>query len=213
MRFSHSCLEIWSHKACLASEKIKENRKFYIEKIWKVLQLEKCKKVFKWVNQVFIYRPRSSGHLASSKRSSGGFFTKKLGKIFRTSSNNFAWLCKVKSSLAPFSSYWGIRMTLRNFRMAMRNQFSLFPFWATTKILFVSFCTTVRIFRMFMRNWKTWFSNFLLPFLPFLPFESTSITFNSTPKPSPSASPLPHPHCVPFSIPFLFCHSMLQKSP
>ena len=25
MRFSHSCLEIWSHKACLASEKMKGN--------------------------------------------------------------------------------------------------------------------------------------------------------------------------------------------
>ena len=73
-------------------------------------------KVLKWVNEISIYRPRSSGHLASSKRSSGGFFIKKSGKYaishelqqFRTivrsgkSINTifvflkrFAWLCEI----------------------------------------------------------------------------------------------------------------------
>ena len=58
---------------------MKESRKLYREKIWKVLQLEKCKKSLKWVNQS-IYRSRSSGYLALFKRSFRGFFTKKSGK-------------------------------------------------------------------------------------------------------------------------------------
>ena len=95
---------------------MKESRKFYREKIWKVLQLENVSKVLKWVNQVSIYRPRSSAHLASSKRSSEGFFTKKSRKNtishelqqFRTIVRSgkfistifvflehFAWLCEI----------------------------------------------------------------------------------------------------------------------
>ena len=36
----------------------------------------KNQKILEWVNLVSIYRPRSSGHLASSQRSSRGFFIK-----------------------------------------------------------------------------------------------------------------------------------------
>ena len=43
--------------------------------------IRKCiKRFFKWVNHVSIYRPRSRGHLASSKRSLGCFFTKESGE-------------------------------------------------------------------------------------------------------------------------------------
>ena len=73
-------------------------------------------KILKWVNQVSIYRSRSSGHLESFKRSYKGFFTKKSGKnaishelqkfcrIVQSgkciSTNfafleHFAWLCKI----------------------------------------------------------------------------------------------------------------------
>ena len=79
-------------------------------------------KVLKWVNQVSIYRPRSSGHLASSKRSSGGFFIKKSGKdailhelqqfctiMWSWKSINtifvflerFAWLCEINFHFSP----------------------------------------------------------------------------------------------------------------
>ena len=77
-------------------------------------------------------------------------------------------------------------MIVWSFRMVMRNQFSLFPFWAATKILSVSIHTTVRIFRMFMRNENAWFFNFFLSFPPFLSLDSTSTTSRSTPNPGPN---------------------------
>ena len=68
-------------------------------------------------------------------------------------------------------------------------------------------------FRVTMRTGNIWFLSFLLSFFPFFPFESTSTTSKSTPNPSSSALILSHhPLYLPFSIPFLFCHSMLQKS-
>ena len=115
---------------------MKESRKFYKEKIWKILQLENVSKIPKWVNQVSIYRPRSSGHLASSKRSSGGFFIKKFGKDaishelqqFRMSSNNFARLCEMEIASAPFSPSWRI---MHDYAKLVFTS----PLWAAAKIL------------------------------------------------------------------------------
>ena len=61
--------------------------------------------------------------MASSKRSSGGFFTKKSGK------NAISHDCaKWKIDQHHFHLPGAFRMTVRNFSMVMRNQFSLFPF-------------------------------------------------------------------------------------
>ena len=86
--------------------------------------MENASKVLKWVNQVSIYRPRSSAHLASSKRSSEGFFTKKSRKNtishelqqFRTIVRSgkfistifvflehFAWLCEISFHFSHLS--------------------------------------------------------------------------------------------------------------
>ena len=73
-------------------------------------------------------------------------------------------------------------MTVRKFRMVMRNQFSLFPWCAATKAYSVSFRMTVWIFHMFMQNWKTGFYNSFLQFLPFLHFDFTSTTSKSQSK-------------------------------
>ena len=161
---------------------MKESRKFYKEKIWKVLQLEKCKKVFKWVNQVSIYRPRSSGDLALSKMSSRGFFTKKFGK--NTISHDCA---KWKMHRHEFCLPWA-------FRMFVRNQFSLFPFCAAAKTHSVSFRTIVRIFRMFMRNWKNDFPTSFCHFSHFF-------LLNPPPPPSIQLQSLVQVHCL-----FLIIH-------
>ena len=123
MRFSHSCLEIWSHKTCLASEKMKESRIFYRDRKSGSSTIRKCIFLPKWVNQVSIYRPKSSGYLASFKRSFRGFFTKKSGK--HAISHDCA---KWKIHQHHFHLPGAFRMTMQNFRMVMWNQFSLFPF-------------------------------------------------------------------------------------
>ena len=57
---------------------MKESREFSRErKSGKFYNYKMSKSLLKWENQVSISSPRSSGHLALSKRSSGGFFTKK----------------------------------------------------------------------------------------------------------------------------------------
>ena len=182
---------------------MKESRIFYRErKSGKFTQLENVSKVLKWVNQVFIYKPRSSGHLASSKRSSRGFFIKKSGK--NTISHNCA---KWKVHQHHFHLLRAFRMIVRNFRVVMRNQFSLLPFELQPK-------SSPSSFRTFMRNWKTWFFNFFLPFLPFLSLDSTSITSKSTPNPGPNQLHYFF-HCafgsssilfVLFNLIHLFCH-------
>ena len=74
-------------------------------------------------------------------------------------------------------------MTMRKFRMVIRNQFSIFPWCAAAKAHSISSRTIARIFCMFMRNWKTWFFNSFLQFIPFLHFDSTSTTSKSQSKP------------------------------
>ena len=99
------------------------------------------------------------------------------------SSNNFARLCEVeKVHQHHFYLLGAFCMIVRNFRVVMRNQFSLLPFELQPKSSSGPFRTFVRILRMFMRNWKTWFFNFFLPFLPFLFLDSTSTTSKSTPN-------------------------------
>ena len=66
--------------------------------------------------------------------------------------------------------------------MTVWYRFSIFPWCAAAKAHSISFCTTVRIFRMFMRNWKTWFFNSFLQFLSFLHFDFTSTTSKSQSK-------------------------------
>ena len=128
-------------------------------------QIRNVSKVFKWVYQVSIYRPRSSGHLASSKRSSGGFFIKESGeKAFSheplaISHDDAKW----KIHQLHFRSSGTFRMTVRKFRMVMRNHFFTISLCAATNILSISF-------RMVMRNWKTCFFDSFLQFLPFLHF-------------------------------------------
>ena len=78
-------------------------------------------------------------------------------------------------------------------------------------------CSTIpssNPFHIVMQNGNIWFLSFLLSFLPFLSSDSTSTAFKSAPNLDLSALILSHyPHYLPFSISFLFCHSMLQKSP
>ena len=84
-------------------------------------------KVLKWVNHVSIYRPRSSGHLASSKRSSGGFFIKESGENafshepLAISHDGAKW----KTFQLHFRLAGAFRMTVRKFRM---NHFSHCPY-------------------------------------------------------------------------------------
>ena len=167
------------------------------------------KKLFKWENQVSIYRPRSSGHLASSKRSSGGFFIKNSGKY--AISHDYA-----KGTIHQHHFRFP-----EAFRMTVWNQFSLFPWCAATKVHSVSIRTIVRIFRMFMQNLKTWFFNSFLQFLSFLHFDSTSTTSKSTPNPCPnqlhyffhyafgSSSTL----FIFFNLIHLFCHQFIKNIP
>ena len=166
---------------------------------------------FTWRIQVFIYRPRSSGQLASSKKfleasSSSNMkfnnkktFSHKLNQFRMVVQNqefgnnnynlleHFAWLCEIFA--------WSCKISLAIFLCLQHNS----TFWSI---------------HMIMRNGNIWFLNFLLLFLPFLPFESTSTTFKSAPNLDPNTLLLPHhPYYLPSLIPFLFCHSMLQKSP
>ena len=91
-------------------------------------------KVPKWVNQVSIYRPRSSGHLASSKRSSEGFFTKKSRK--NTISHDCA---KWKVHQHHFCLFGAFRTTVRN-------QFSLLPFSCSQNPFLVHFARLCEFF-------------------------------------------------------------------
>ena len=157
--------------------------------------------------------------MTSSKRSSGGFFTKesrenmvshepqqvrmivRSGECISTNFvflehfawlyENFAWSCEISFHFSPL---------------------------ATAKIPPGPFRTPVQIFRMFMQNWKTWFFNFFLSFLPFLSLDSTSTTSKSTPNPGPNRL-----HCffhyafgssstlfVLFNLIHLFCHQFIK---
>ena len=60
----------------------------------------KNQKILEWVNLVSIYRPRSSGHLASSKRFSGGFFiTKSRENTFSHESQQFCMMVRSGRSI------------------------------------------------------------------------------------------------------------------
>ena len=78
---------------------------------------------------VFIYRPRSSGHLASSKRYSGDFFIKESGENafshepLAISHDGAKW----KVHQLHFRLPGAFRMTVWKFLMVMRNHFSRFP--------------------------------------------------------------------------------------
>ena len=101
------------------------------------------------------------------------------------------------------SSNWRLpgafRMTLQNFRMIMRNQL-----WDSPLV-----CSTTTLWSI-LHSYAKW--KYLI--FPFLSFEFTSTTSKSPPNLGPSALILPHhPHYLLSLIPFLFYHSMLQKSP
>ena len=96
-------------------------------------------KSFKWVNHVSIYRPRSRGHLASSKKSSGGFFIKESREkafsheLLAISHDSAKW----KIYQPHFRLAGAFRMTVRKFRMVVRNHFSHCPYvLQPTPILF-----------------------------------------------------------------------------
>ena len=48
--------------------------------------------------------------------------------IFARAFSNLAWWCEVENLSAAFSSCWSICMTVRKFRMVMRNHFSHCPY-------------------------------------------------------------------------------------
>ena len=140
------------------------------------------------------------------------------------SSNNFARLCEVENSSAPFSPSWSISHDCAKFSHGHAKSVFTFPLWAAAKILLGSFHTSVQIFRMFMRNEKNIVFQLLLPFLPFLPFlslDSTSTTSKSTPNPNTNRL-----HCffhyafgssstllVLFNLIHLFCHQFIKIIP
>ena len=88
----------------------------------------------KWVNQLSIYKPRSSGHLASSKRSSRGFFIKKSRK-YAISHDCAKW----KTHQQQFRLLRAFHMIVRNFCMVMRNQFLVFPLSCSQNSFLVHF--------------------------------------------------------------------------
>ena len=121
------------------------------------------KSLLKWVNRVSIYRPRSSGHLTSSKRSSGGSsprnleFSNKMSishKIwqFRMSSNNFARLCEIKNASAPILPSWSISHDCAKFLHGHAKSAFRFPFEPQQKLPSGPFRMSVRKFHMIMRN-------------------------------------------------------------
>ena len=102
---------------------------------------------------------------------------------FRMSSNNFARLCEVENSSAPFSPSWSISHDCAGFSHSHAKSVFTFPLWAAAKFPSSPFRTIVRIFHMFMQNWKTCFFN---SFLPFLSLDFTSTNSKSTPNLGPN---------------------------
>ena len=107
-------------------------------------------KSLKWVNHVSIYRSRSRsrGHLTSSKRSSGCFFIKESRENtfshepLAISHDNANW----KIHELHFRLSGAFHMTVRNFRMVMRNQLWDFPLICSKKFLLVHFTWSCEIF-------------------------------------------------------------------
>ena len=107
------------------------------------------------------------------------------------------------------------RVTVRNFHIVMRS------FWAVTKFPYGPFRTTVRIFRMFMRNEKNIVFQLFLPFIPFLSLDFTSTTSKLTPNTDPNrwhclfhyAFRLSSTLFVLFNLIHLFCHQFIKIIP
>ena len=89
---------------------------------------------WKWVNQVSIYRPRSSGHLTSSKRSFGGFFIKKSRKY------------AISHDCAKWKMYQQQFRLLRAFHMTVRNQFLVFHLSCSQNNFLVHFARLCEFF-------------------------------------------------------------------
>ena len=142
-------------------------------------------KVCLWVNQVSIYRPRSSGHLASSRRSSEGFFTKESGE--NTVSHK------------PQQ----VRTIVRN-RECISTDFVFLEHFAWLCENFACSCEIEKhVFFQLLFSISP-ISSFLIH-LHHLQFSSKAWSKCIS---SSSSSTL-----CPSSIPFFICHSMLQKSP
>ena len=113
------------------------------------------------------------------------------------------------------------RMTVRNFRMVMQNQFSLFPFELQPKSFLFHFIWLCKFFACSCEMEKHSFFNSFLSFLPFLSFDSTSTTSKSTLNPNPNWL-----HCffhyafgssstlfVLFNLIHLFCYQFIKIIP
>ena len=139
------------------------------------------KKLFTWKIQVSIYRPRSSGHLATSHSLLEPSKFKDIWKFkisheiwtFRIRYSHFARSCKILRWVvaACWNTFWTISHESAKFSLDHAkstytssltwNQFSLSG----------SFCTI-------MRFCNIWFLSFPLLFIPFLCFDSTLTTSN-----------------------------------
>ena len=114
--------------------------------------------------------------MASSKRFSGGFFTKKSRKLqFRTRSSNFARAPTISHDCAKWKMHQyqfrlsrAFRMIVQNFRMVMRNQLLNFPLSCSQNWLLVHFAWLCEIFawlcEMEIHNFSTLFAIFSISF-------------------------------------------------
>ena len=114
--------------------------------------------------------------MASFKRSSGGFFTKKSRKLqFRTRSSNFAWASTISHDCAEWKMHQyqfrlsgAFHMIVQNFRMVMRNQILDFPLSCSQNWLLVHFAWLCEIFawsrEMEIHNFSTLFAIFSISF-------------------------------------------------
>ena len=137
MRFSHSCLEIWSHKACLASEKMRERKKVNNSLERGNLEnstIRKCLKV--------ILMSKLSFYLYAKVK----WTLNIIEEVFRRLLHQEIWknaisydCAKWKMHQHQFRLLEAFRMTVWNFRMVMRNQLLDFPLSCSQNCLLVHF--------------------------------------------------------------------------
>ena len=139
-------MEIWSHKTCLTSEKMKENKEFY----WKKEFLEKSPiKVSKsFFNEIFKFLFICQGqvdtwHYLRGLLEFSPFNNLEFGnKIsishdfqpFRTKRINFAWSCEISGATTALVAFWTISHDCAKFSHIHAKQLpflqSIFLIWS-----------------------------------------------------------------------------------
>ena len=169
-------------------------------------------KVLKWVNEVSIYRPRSSGHLASFKRSSGGFFIKKSRKYAISHE-----LQQFRTIVQSGKSVSTIFVFLERFAWSFKINFHFSLGVLQPKSILFQFARLCEFFACSCEIEEHGFS------IPFCNFSHFFILIPLQPPPNPNPNRL---HCffyyafgssstlfVFFNLIHLFCHQFIKNIP